>query len=48
MQKRLPNLARLGFPACKRKDLEGEAAAADLLAKCERRSIRVVCWEELL
>ncbi|KAL8279526.1 hypothetical protein RQP46_008088 [Phenoliferia psychrophenolica] len=45
---RLPELARLDFADCKRKDLEDEAAAADLLAECDRRSIRVVCWEELL
>ncbi|KAL8276445.1 hypothetical protein RQP46_011147 [Phenoliferia psychrophenolica] len=44
----LPNLARLDLPDCKRKDLEDEAAAADLLADCERRSIRIVCWEEFL
>ncbi|KAL8279576.1 hypothetical protein RQP46_008138 [Phenoliferia psychrophenolica] len=45
---RLPNLTRLDFPDCKRKDLEDEAAAADLLAECERRSIRIVCWEEFI
>ncbi|KAL8279479.1 hypothetical protein RQP46_008041 [Phenoliferia psychrophenolica] len=45
---RLPNLARIDFPNCKRKDLEDEAAAADLLAECERKSIRIVCWEESL
>ncbi|KAL8279532.1 hypothetical protein RQP46_008094 [Phenoliferia psychrophenolica] len=45
---RLPSLTRLDFPDCKRKDLEDEAAAADLLAECERRSIRVVCWEEFI
>ncbi|KAL8279493.1 hypothetical protein RQP46_008055 [Phenoliferia psychrophenolica] len=45
---RLPNLARIDFPNCKRKDLEDEAAAGDLLAECKRRSIRVVCWEELI
>ncbi|KAL8279518.1 hypothetical protein RQP46_008080 [Phenoliferia psychrophenolica] len=45
---RLTNLTRLDFLDCKRKDLEDAAAAADLLAECERKSIRVVCWEEFL
>ncbi|KAL8279512.1 hypothetical protein RQP46_008074 [Phenoliferia psychrophenolica] len=45
---RLPKLARLDFTDCKRKDLEDAAAAADLLAECERKSIRVVCWEEFI
>ncbi|KAL8276447.1 hypothetical protein RQP46_011149 [Phenoliferia psychrophenolica] len=44
----LPNLARIDFPDCKREDLEKEAAAADLVAECERRSIRIVCWEEFV
>ncbi|KAL8279569.1 hypothetical protein RQP46_008131 [Phenoliferia psychrophenolica] len=42
----LEQLKRLDFPDVKRVDLEALAAAADLLAECERRSIRVVCWEE--
>ncbi|KAL8279543.1 hypothetical protein RQP46_008105 [Phenoliferia psychrophenolica] len=45
---RLPNLTRIDFPDCSRKDLEDEAEAADLLHECECRSIRVVCWEEFL
>ncbi|KAL8279546.1 hypothetical protein RQP46_008108 [Phenoliferia psychrophenolica] len=45
---RLPNLTRIDFPVCKRKDLEDEAAAADLLAECERHSIRIVCWEDFI
>ncbi|KAL8279496.1 hypothetical protein RQP46_008058 [Phenoliferia psychrophenolica] len=45
---RLSNLARLYLPDCKRNDVEDEAAAAELLAECERRSIRVVCWEDFL
>ncbi|KAL8279541.1 hypothetical protein RQP46_008103 [Phenoliferia psychrophenolica] len=45
---RLSNLTRIDFPDCKRKDLEGEVAAADLLTECERRAIRVVCWEEFI
>ncbi|KAL8279506.1 hypothetical protein RQP46_008068 [Phenoliferia psychrophenolica] len=45
---RLPNLTRLDFPDCKRKGLEDEAAAVDLLAECDDRSIRIVCWEEFI
>ncbi|KAL8279578.1 hypothetical protein RQP46_008140 [Phenoliferia psychrophenolica] len=45
---RLPNLARIEFPDLKRKDLEDEAAAANLLAECEHQSIRVACWEDFL
>ncbi|KAL8279565.1 hypothetical protein RQP46_008127 [Phenoliferia psychrophenolica] len=44
----LPNLTRIDFPQCKRKDLEDEAAAADLLDECKRRLIRIVCWEEFI
>ncbi|KAL8276443.1 hypothetical protein RQP46_011145 [Phenoliferia psychrophenolica] len=44
----LPNLAWIDFPDCKREDLENEPAAADLLAECERRSIRIVFGEESL
>ncbi|KAL8279477.1 hypothetical protein RQP46_008039 [Phenoliferia psychrophenolica] len=45
---RLPNLTRIDFPDCKRRDLEDEVAAADLLGECERKLIRVVCWEEFI
>ncbi|KAL8279568.1 hypothetical protein RQP46_008130 [Phenoliferia psychrophenolica] len=45
---RLPNLTRIDFPDCKRNDLEDEVSASDLLDECERRSIRIVCWEEFI
>ncbi|KAL8281033.1 hypothetical protein RQP46_006712 [Phenoliferia psychrophenolica] len=47
-EENLPNLKRIDSPDFKRKDLEDAAGATDLLAECERRSIRVVCWEEFL
>ncbi|KAL8281518.1 hypothetical protein RQP46_006202 [Phenoliferia psychrophenolica] len=42
------NLARLELPDVRRAELEGHAAAADVLAEYELKSIRVVCWEDLL
>ena len=44
----LPNLARLDFPDCERADVEEATEAADVLAECKRRSIRVVYWEDFL
>ncbi|KAL8279564.1 hypothetical protein RQP46_008126 [Phenoliferia psychrophenolica] len=44
----LDQLVRIDFPDVKRGDLEEYAGAADVLAECERRAIRVVCWEEFL
>lgn len=45
----LSKLERLDLPDCKRASFEGsQSSGAELVTECERRSIRIVCWEDFL